>query len=141
MVTEKQKATQFKPGQSGNPSGSMKLPKELREAKRACKIEIDKILIHFLKMDLTELKKVVDAKKDIASLNVIVAKIIYDAAIKGDEKKLNFILDRTIGPVKASMDITSNGNEIKTVTLELPTNDREAPIEIDDADYKEIEND
>lgn len=88
----------WKPGQSGNPNGRPSLPDDVRSAISLNKVEFVRIADGL--MSLTEeqlLAKIEDRKT--SALELMVAKVITRAIWKGDHKRLDFLLTRTIGRV------------------------------------------
>lgn len=88
----------FKKGQSGNPSGRPKMPRELLEAKRLTQakfIELTNKYLHKTKEEIAA------SAKDPATpaLEIMIASIIGRAITQGDHQRLNFILDRMVGKV------------------------------------------
>lgn len=94
----------FKPGQSGNPAGRAKLPEDIKEARGLNKIQFERMLNRYLAMSAPEIKTIAESPKTPA-LDLIVAKVIYEAIKKGDDKRLDFMLNRLIGPVKQILQI------------------------------------
>lgn len=93
---------QFKPGISGNPSGRPALPEEIKEARKINKIEFERVLNEMIYMNLSELKSRAD-NPETPVVELLVAKILAEGIKRGDEKRLGFILDRLIGPVKTKV--------------------------------------
>lgn len=79
-------ATEFKPGQSGNPKGRPKMPIELKE----CLANIPD----------ADYQAIVDKLKDLAK--------------KGNTRAIELILDRWAGKVTQSIDITDKTFIVKT---------------------------
>lgn len=85
--------TRFKPGQSGNPLGQPKLPRDIVEARKLNRVEFERVLNRYIHLSPIEIKEVAENPVTPA-LEVLVAKIIFMGIKNGDEKRLGFILDR-----------------------------------------------
>lgn len=94
----------FKKGQSGNPLGRPRMSEDERKARLLNKVEFERVLNRYIRMSMLEIKARVEDPKT-PSLEQIVAKVIYEAAKRGDERRLSFILDRLIGPVKVILQL------------------------------------
>lgn len=128
----------FKPGQSGNPNGRPVLPEEIKEARRLNKAEFERILNQYIHMPLEDIKTRA-SDPTTPALEVLVAKILAEGIKRGDEKRLNFIVDRLVGPVKrkVSLDGGEDGSpigvslskalaeEIEKLEDELPEDERQ----------------
>ena len=101
---------QFKPGKSGNPDGRPSLPPDLKEARALNKVELERLLNKYIHMDLPGMKTIYQDTKTPA-IEAIIAKIIFEAVSRGDEKRLDFILNRLIGPVKVILQIENVSDE------------------------------
>lgn len=86
-------------GQVLNPSGRPKLPEYIKEARKMTQVKFADILYKHINSTKIELEKIMNDPKTPA-LDLIVVMVLAEAVKTGDEKKLNFILDRTIGKVK-----------------------------------------
>ena len=85
------KHTQFKPGQSGNPSG-----------KRNGGLTVDEVsdlMARFCRLSRDALQAVVQDPKS-TMIEITVASILARAAKDGDYSRLEFLLSRSIGKVK-----------------------------------------
>lgn len=112
----------FKPGQSGNPSGRPKPPKELLDAQP----ETIKLAIwRFWKMTKEELQAVIQDPATPAG-ELFIATTYAKGIAKGDPTRLEFLLNRLIGKVKEERDINVN-------VMQLPS--REEALQILAADY------
>lgn len=103
----------FKKGESGNPNGRPKLPRELRHCMNMNKIKFAELLVKYLDYSLEDLKKV-KSEKETPSLDRIVISIILNAIKKGDEKRLDFLMNRIIGKSESKIDITTGGESLKS---------------------------
>jgi hypothetical protein len=100
------KGKPFQKGQSGNPGGRTKLPDDIKQARKLNQIELERIVNRYLYLDRNELnERVKDPKTPM--LEMMVASIIAQAAQKGDQQRLEFILSRLIGKVKDQLVVTT----------------------------------
>lgn len=111
MLRVKTGGRDFKKGQSGNPNGRPKMPKELREAKRMRKTEFIGLLVKYLGHTLEELGAAKKDKKTPAIDRIVIA-IVLNAIKHGDYKRLDFLMDRIIGKVQAKVDMTTAGESL-----------------------------
>jgi len=90
----------FKPGnQASKGKGRTPVPGDIKTARTLNKTELERILNKFLNMNVTELKAI--AKHPSTSvLEVMLANIAAKAITQGDQVRLDFLLNRTIGKVK-----------------------------------------
>ncbi len=95
----------FKPGQSGNPGGRPKTPEDIREARRLNQAELERTVNRLLFCTREELQTIVKDPKT-PMLEVMVASIMAQAATKGDQLRLEFVLARLIGKVKEHLEVT-----------------------------------
>ena len=94
--------TKFKPGQSGNPKGRPPLPAEIRAIKSLSPQYVKKIISKLALMDREQMMEWIQKpliKGGPTNIELMVASIITKAVTDGDQGKLNFLLDRTIGKV------------------------------------------
>jgi hypothetical protein len=95
----------FKPGQSGNPKGGPGLPKDLREARKLGQLELERAVNRLIYLSRSELRAVIE-NPDTPMFDITIASIIAQAAQKGDQQRLEFVLNRIIGRVKDQIEIT-----------------------------------
>jgi hypothetical protein len=89
----------FKPGETGNPNGRPPVPADLREARSLNKVELERILNKYVFLPLAEIKAELE-RPGTPALEVIIGKVIAEAIRHGDERRLAFLLERLVGPVK-----------------------------------------
>lgn len=89
---------QFRPGQSGNPSGRPKLPEDLKKARRLNQIAVGRIINEYMNLSITELKFELEDEST-SALEAMIGKIIIEAHKVGDYSRVNFLFDRMIGKV------------------------------------------
>ena len=112
----------FAKGNPGRPKGTVVLPKKVKEMNR---IEVEKLITKYMKMSRTGLAKVAKDLKT-PTIDLMIIKIITTAINKGDYTRFSFLLDRTIGKVKESVDVTNSDGSMKgSIVVTLPSNGRE----------------
>lgn len=103
----------FKPGQSGNPGGRPKMPADIREARRVTQIELERIINKYTSYTRQEMKDAI-ADPNTSMFEIMIASIIGQAAQKGDQTRLEFLLNRMIGKVP-DKHIATSGEGFKIV--------------------------
>ena len=119
----------WKKGQSGNPKGPP--PGLTGMIKKLTRSELEDIAGLVIKGDVVELKKL--AKDPTTQvLKAMFASVCIRAIEQGNMTTLDALLDRLIGKVAQQTHLTSDGSiaaqAIPLVTVTLPSNGREAPI-------------
>lgn len=94
------------PGGPGRGKGRPKIAEDLREVKVFNKDEWTRMFNRFFFMTMAELESFISKRKEQRVGDLLVASIVHAALKGGDEKKLNFMLDRTIGRVTDKIEIT-----------------------------------
>lgn len=104
----------FKPGQSGNPKGPAKTG--IVQARKMTSLVFSEIVIKY--MNLT-LEQVNEKFKDPSTpaLDLIVLKILYEGIKKGDQVRLGFLLERTIGKVKEVINYSFSPSQLSDEQL------------------------
>jgi len=103
---EPPKASQFKPGQSGNPGGKAKVPDDIKEARKLTQLDLERVINSLLYITKEALQaKIKDPQTPM--IEMIAASIMAQAAVKGDHMRLDFILQRMIGKVKDQLEVTT----------------------------------
>jgi hypothetical protein len=88
----------FKPGESGNPNGRPPLPADLKATRDMDQVEFERLargLMRLTKAHLNELLKSPDTPAQV----VMLARIIRSAMWSGDQKRLDFLMNRLVGRV------------------------------------------
>jgi hypothetical protein len=114
----------FKPGVSGNPGGAIKLPEDIKQARKLTRVELERILNRFVYMTKQE---IIDIARDpkTTGLELMIASLVSKATNEGDYKRISFILDRLGFIVAQKMEHSGDiGNPRVVVTV--PSNGREA---------------
>ena len=95
----------WQPGQSGNPKGYKGFPKDLKEARKLNQAELERLVNKYLYFSQEEMDAHV-SQPDTPMIEHMVASIISLASTKGDQLRLDFILNRLIGKVKDQVELT-----------------------------------
>lgn len=114
-MAKKANQTSFKPGQSGNPAGRVKMPTEVKEAKRMTQesaITMFNLLAHATKEELSAIIK--DPTTNVMTLAL--AQVLIKGIQNGDQARVNFIFDRMLGKVKEQVE-HSTGSDGFNVTV------------------------
>ena len=99
----------FKKGQSGNPAG--KIP-----GTRSITSILQKMLDKDAPEKLLEaefVKQFIASKQGVTNSDIVVARLIFNAVVKGDHRAIQEIIDRIDGKAKQSIDITSEGEKLQ----------------------------
>lgn len=88
--------TSFKPGQSGNPNGRPQVPIDLKESRSVNKNEFERVLNKYMYMTGPEINSALKSDS-LPMMELIVAKILAKAFNEGDQRRLEFVIDRLIG--------------------------------------------
>lgn len=89
----------IKPGEVRNPNGRPRLPEELKKARKLTADKFEMAVNRFLfgtKEEIAEASRNPETKV----IDLLIASILHKAIVGGDEKRLQFVLDRLIGKVK-----------------------------------------
>lgn len=97
----------FKPGQRANPKGRPPTPPEVREVRKLNKHDVELSLTSHLRMTRDQIADVIE-DPNAKMLDVLVASIIAKAVQTGDQQRLDFIFNRTIGKVSDQIEISDN---------------------------------
>ncbi len=110
-------ANRFKKGQSGNPSGRPKLPKELAEIKVISSTEVKHTISKCLRMNRLELHNLIqDPKSSVLELSI--SSGLTSIVKYGDLYKLSFLLDRVIGRIKQEVVVATEAEQEEQFILE-----------------------
>lgn len=88
----------FKKGQSGNPKGAAKLSPEVKHMRLMARIDFQRLADKFLHLTNGELRAIMKDDNS-TGIDSMVASIILRGRDEGDQRRLDFFLDRTIGKV------------------------------------------
>ncbi len=104
MKGKKTGGRNWKLGQSGNPAGRIKIPDDVKEARKFNAAEATRIITKYLYMNSSELELAI-TDPETPAMELMLAKIIKKSAEAGDHFRLNFLLDRTIGKVTEKINV------------------------------------
>lgn len=111
----------FKPGQSGNPKGRPKLAPEIKAIREADSEEIILLLHEFLSQPYQETLKDYQSRTG-TTFEQMVSGLIVRCVDHGDSRALETILDRLVGPITKTFDVTLP--EIPRAQFVEPDSDR-----------------
>lgn len=94
----------WKPGQTGNPNGGPGLPGDLREARKVNQTELERTINRLIWMTPTELAACLDTPST-PMFDRFVGNIIKLGEEAGDERRMEFILQRIIGKVQDRIEV------------------------------------
>jgi hypothetical protein len=98
--------SRFKKGQSGNPGGKPKVPDDIKEARKLNQIELERAINRLIWLPRAELKALIE-NPETPMFEMMLASIVAQAAQKGDQSRLEFILMRVIGKVKDQLEVST----------------------------------
>jgi hypothetical protein len=110
----------FKPGQSGNPSGRPKLPKELRDVKEFTTEEIRRIIAKYMRLPKDELAELMKSGAGkLPMFEAMICSILANAYKTGDFSRLDFCLNRSGHKMndKAKVEIHNHGDAAKAAIV------------------------
>lgn len=95
----------FQPGKSGNPGGKVKIPDDIKEARKLNQNELDRTVNRLIYLSRQELRGLIE-NPETPMFEIMVASIIAQGAQKGDQMRLEFILNRIIGKVQDKLEVS-----------------------------------
>ena len=122
-VTERKQNKNLKPfkkGESGNPDGRPAIPHEVREQIALNRDEFVMKISEHLRMPMTDLEALLKSK-EVTPLDMMIGNIVKEAAKAKDMSRVNFIVDRTVGPLetvsKSSLNLTGQSLHMALVDI------------------------
>ena len=99
--------------------GRPKQDPEIREIKKLTRTAFEELVYKFTGMPLADLKKRL-TNPETTTLELMVGMVIKEGIVRGDQQRLNFILDRTFGKVKEQIEHSGeDGGPIKLIVEDL----------------------
>lgn len=125
MKRKKTGGRDFPPGVSGNYKGRPKVPEDLKTARWLNKIELERILNEYAYLPRPELEERLTLPST-PPIELAVGRLWIETIDRGDERRLGFIIDRLVGPVKAkiSLDGGEDGQPINISHLTQLTDEQ-----------------
>lgn len=93
------------------------MPKDLRDARELTKVHLEGLLNKHIWLTKEEAKALV-LDPNTPLIEVLIASIVNKAIHQGDERRLNFLLDRLIGKVSEEVSINTYMNGLKKLSQE-----------------------
>lgn len=118
---------QWKPGQSGNPTGRPTTPDEIRVLMYDKSVEFKKRFLYWVEADVQAVVECRGAPWEITAIDRMITSAIVQG-MNGNDKAMHAILDRLFGKPKEQVEMSGpNGEPIEpvTVVLKIPRNGRE----------------
>lgn len=116
---------------SPNPNGRPALPEDIRAASKLTAKEFIELGTKFMHMPVGQLAKIRDDEKS-SAMERMLASIVHKAIDEGDQKRLDFLLDRLIGKVTQQYKLDMpNIPVVQQVVLKIPSNGKERAIDRD----------
>lgn len=89
----------WKKGQSGNPSGRPKLPKDLQKIPEITPAEFRRVLSKYFRMTPEQVLKLMESPENLSCHHLAVINCVMKA-VGGDMERLRFITERLVGKPK-----------------------------------------
>ena len=109
MKNEKTGGRDFRPGQSGNPSGRPALPEDIKAVRALNRVELERVLNKYLFMTVSEIKAVV-SDPGVTALELMVASLVVKSVELADTNRISFLLDRLGFVVTHKVDMKTDIN-------------------------------
>lgn len=103
----------FKPGNTFS-KGGVPTPPDIKEARKLTRVELERIMTRYLHMSKVELEAESD-RKDMTLLEAMVLSVAKKAVIAGDQQRLNFLIEQTLGKLPDKLE-TTNMNPFANLT-------------------------
>lgn len=123
---KKPNSGQIKKGEVLNPKGRPKIPEDVKLVRELNKIEVTRTISKLMYLPIRELSNVM-GDLDAPMIDRMIAKVIFNAQVAGDYVALNFLLNRSIGPVQQSVKI-ENKNPYLEAAEQMNPDDLRAKI-------------
>ena len=90
-------------------------PQDLKDARKLTKARLEGMLNKHLWYTKEEAKALI-SDPDTPMLDILIASIVNKAIVQGDDRRMNFILDRLIGKPEVEVKIDAYMNKLKKLT-------------------------
>jgi hypothetical protein len=100
----KENKGQFKPGQSGNPGGRVKLPDDIKEARKLNVVEFERAMNKCLYLTPANLELLLSAEET-PVIEHLIGAVIKRGIKDGSHAHLDFVLNRLVGKVKDQLEV------------------------------------
>lgn len=107
------KVTGFQKGKSGNPNGRPRISPEFKGIRKLSLNDFVLKVNKYVSLPFEELKRIFK-NPEVASLDLMIISVITESIKKGDTHKIEFLLNRLIGPVKQKIDHSSEDGTMAT---------------------------
>lgn len=108
--------TTFKKGVVTNPKGRPPLPPEVRQLNALTTSKYQTVVNKFFHLPISELRKL-KTDENLSGLEHAVLSILVGAISKGDDKRLESLLNRTVGKVADKVEISEVEKNLETMSL------------------------
>ena len=105
----------WKKGQSGNPKGRDRIPKEIKELIKERRFQLQALFYTYLQLPIGKLEDLQYSAK-LPARDVWTIRLILKGISTGDYTRFNFIADRLEGKPKASMELSGSINTAPKLT-------------------------
>lgn len=98
MASDHLKQFHFKPGQTGNPNGRPKIPKEIQSLRRLTRASLELVINRYVHLSYDDLR----AQRQNGSLEVIdmaIVSILCKGIETGDQAKVDYVIARLVGKI------------------------------------------
>ncbi len=109
---------QWPKGVSGNPGGKPKLPPELLAIKAYSRREITRIISKYGRMTFNEVSAMIQNSK-MPVMDIAICRIFLESIEKGDERRLQFLIENTVGKIPDSIEDDEDAEERQKLS-EIP---------------------
>lgn len=97
---------------------SKKANKGLMDARKLTSQRFESIVYKYAESDLTQLKQAMQ-NPTTPAIELVVIKLLVKGIEQGDYQRINFLLDRTIGKVKESLNLNVTGSTHKSIVDQI----------------------
>lgn len=103
---------------AAKPNDGNLVPPDVKAARKLSTKNVESILNELMHLSVTELQTIL-RDNSLPVQKVFIASVLARGIAKGDDKRLNFIFDRTIGAVQSKLELSGSGDNPLKVELTL----------------------